>query len=230
MPDSVNMVKPKIETLLFDAAGTLLSLTYPVGKSYATIASNHGIALDPEIINKAFRTVWKRQPSRESIQGPRVQDDREWWRNFVKEVLEESGSSTEAFDFVAYFTDLYIYFATPGVWHPYPDVIPTLQKLRGKYRMAIVSNFDRRLYEVLKHTELRDYFETVILSSETGIDKPDPEIFQIAMDRMQSIPANTLHIGDDPTDDLEGARNAGLECFLLRRPEITLTDLLTRLS
>ncbi|MEO6055049.1 MAG: HAD-IA family hydrolase [Chthoniobacterales bacterium] len=226
MPDSVQTVKSKINTLLFDAAGTLLFLTEAVGKSYSTVAKAHGLILDSVTVTQAFQKVWRSLPPRNTTNGPRPDDDRAWWRTLAEEVLIESGAKLEEFNTDAWFEELYTYFAQPGRWQAFPDVIPVLEKLRPQYRMAVVSNFDRRLYQVLENTKLSGYFDAVFLSSELGVDKPDPKIFHLAMEKMNSNPDQTLHVGDDALRDQQGARNAGLDVFLLDRPAITLTHLL----
>ncbi len=64
----------------FDAAGTLIRLTSPVGTTYAEIAQDYGAKADPAKMDAAFRLAWKEQPPRATIAGPRAEDDRPWWR------------------------------------------------------------------------------------------------------------------------------------------------------
>ena len=59
--------------------------------------------------------------------------------------------------------------------------------------------------------------DVVVASLEEGVEKPEPMIFKIALDRLGADPAETLHVGDSPLDDVQGARNAGLKAILLDR-------------
>ena len=65
----------------------------------------------------------------------------------------------------------------------------------------------------------------VIISSEVGIDKPDPAIFRIALAALDAQPAEAVHVGDDPKRDW-GAGAAGVQVFELRRPDNSLRDLI----
>lgn len=64
---------------------------------------------------------------------------------------------------------------------------------------------------------LRPYFKAIVISGEEGISKPDPKIYQVALDRMGVTPANTLFIGDHPVNDIWGAGKAGIDGIWLRR-------------
>ena len=83
-----------------------------------------------------------------------------------------------SFPFDAYFEAVYAHFAKPGVWSAYPEVAGVLSRLQARgLKLGVVSNFDQRLYAVLDHLDLTRFFTKVIISSEVGIDKPDPAIF-----------------------------------------------------
>ena len=79
---------------------------------------------------------------------------------------------------------------------------------------------------ILEHLGLTKFFGHVFLSSELGADKPDPEIFRRALALSRARPNETLHVGDDPERDWEGASAAGLSIFRLERPRNSLRDLL----
>jgi putative hydrolase of the HAD superfamily len=57
---------------------------------------------------------------------------------------------------------------------------------------------------------LRKYMKTIIISGEAGISKPDPRIFDIALEQMSSSRDRTLFVGDYPPNDIRGAVDAGL--------------------
>ena len=71
------------------------------------------------------------------------------------------------------------------------------------------------------------YFRYVFVSSELGVDKPNPEIFRRALRLAGRKAADVIHVGDDPERDWRAARTAGLTTFELRRPEMSLRDLLS---
>jgi putative hydrolase of the HAD superfamily len=215
-----------IKAVFFDAAQTLIHIPKGVAHHYREVALRHGLELNESRLKDAFRLVWSAMPARLATSAARPDDDRGWWRELVARVLHQCGAKTRPKVFNAYFDELYAHFAKPGVWELYPDVRSTLTQLRGTYRLGIISNFDRRLYSILRTLSIAEYFDAVVLSSETGADKPDPRIFQIALARVNAQPDEALHVGDDPVHDWQGAANAGMQIFQLNRPKNSPLDVL----
>jgi putative hydrolase of the HAD superfamily len=63
-----------------------------------------------------------------------------------------------------------------------------------------------------------DYFEFVIVSSLVGVAKPEPGIFQLALDKAGATPDRMLYVGDNVTDDIEGSKKMGIDAVLINRP------------
>jgi len=213
------------KTLFFDAAGTLIYLPKSVGHHYALVGERVGLRLDAAALDQAFAACWKEMPARPAIDGPREDDDKGWWRELVNRVLDQVAPGTGELDRDAFFEVAYSHFAEAGVWDLYPEVADVLQELRGRFDLAVVSNFDGRLRMILEHLGVSQFFSHVFLSSELGADKPDPEIFRRALRLNDARPGETLHVGDDPMRDWEAARSAGLAVFQLDRPKNSLRDL-----
>jgi putative hydrolase of the HAD superfamily len=214
-----------INAILFDAAGTLIHLPQGVGWHYRHIAARHGIILEKTAMATAFAETFRTAAPRVQNGIPRPDDDKGWWRTLVRRALAACGHEPADAVFDPMFEDIYAHFAQPGVWELFPDAIPVLDALKGHYRLGIVSNFDRRLYPVLDHLGIRHYFDTIVLSSEAGIDKPDPRIFIAALSALGATPAETIHVGDDPRQDWQGAEAAGLHVFRVAHPKINLSPL-----
>jgi putative hydrolase of the HAD superfamily len=91
-----------------------------------------------------------------------------------------------------------------------------LARLRAAgIRLGIVSNSDGRVEQALTVAGLRDYFDVVIDSGLVGVEKPDPVIFQAALDALGVAPEEALYVGDMYEVDVLGARAAGIEAVLL---------------
>ena len=91
-----------------------------------------------------------------------------------------------------------------------------LERLRkAGLRLGIVSNSDGRVDQALTAAGLRQYFDVVIDSSIFGSEKPDPAIFQAALDALGVAPEEALYVGDLYEVDVVGARAAGMEAVLL---------------
>src|SRR5881398_3168209 len=108
-------------------------------------------------------------------------DDKSWWRELVDLVLEQVAPSLGEFDRDNFFEIAYEHFAEAGVWELYPEVTDVLEKLRPRFQLAVVSNFDGRLRFILQHLGISKFFAKVFISSELGADKPDPEIYRRAL-------------------------------------------------
>jgi len=91
-------------------------------------------------------------------------------------------------------------------------------------KLAVVSNFDRRLHRVLAEHGLTEPFELILTSADVSSRKPSPVILQEAMKRLSHTPAETRLVGDSQTADGGAAAAAGVDVFILDRPRTTLVD------
>lgn len=103
-------------------------------------------------------------------------------------------------------------------WEMYPDVLPTLEALRQSgYTMGIVSDWSISLGPILSNLGLTHYFDAVVISAALRHGKPSPHLYEQALERTNSIPDYTLHIGDSYIFDVLGARSVGITPVLLDR-------------
>jgi len=219
-----------IKAVFFDAVGTLFRLTKTVGDHYAYVGGEVGLTLDAQNLERAFHIAWKQMPLRAAIDGPRENDDKGWWRELVDCVLEQVAPSLSELDRDNFFEVAYEHFAEASVWELYPEVLGVLEQLQPQFELAVISNFDGRLRLILQHLGISKFFSQIFISSELGADKPDPEIYQRALQFIDLKPNEVLHVGDDPKRDWEGASTAGLLIFRLDRRKNSLRDLLTTLK
>jgi len=94
------------------------------------------------------------------------------------------------------------------------------------YRMHMTSNgFHEVQYKKLAACGLRDYFDTIILSEDAGVNKPSPLYFDYALKVSGASRDTTLMIGDNLQSDILGALNAGLDAMLFNRWAIEQKDI-----
>lgn len=215
-----------IKAIFFDAAGTLFHLPLGVGYHYALVGEEIGLRLDATRLDRAFVTAWNSMPKRAPIDGPRENDDKDWWHDLVNLVLGEVEPSLGELDRDNFFEIAYEHFAEAGVWELYPEVVDVLKKLQPQFQLAIISNFDGRLRMILEQLGISKFFRHVFVSSELGADKPDSLIFRRALKFINLEPEQVLHVGDDPERDWKSATAAGLPIFRLDRQKNSLLDLL----
>ena len=221
-----NKIQPAPKAIFFDAMGTLFYLTKNVGHHYALVGAELGLKLDATRLDRAFNKAWSAMPTREAIEGPRENDDKDWWREVVGQVLDEVAPTLSELDQDNFFEIAYEHFAEAGVWELYAEVVGVLEELCARFQLAVVSNFDGRLRMILEHLGISKFFSHVFVSSEVGADKPDPEIFRRALKFMKLKANEALHVGDDPQRDWNSASAAGLKVFKLEREKNSLRDLL----
>jgi 2-haloalkanoic acid dehalogenase type II len=99
---------------------------------------------------------------------------------------------------------------------PYPDAAAGLARLRGKTRLALLSNAPPSLRDLLKQLGLARYFDHMIISGEVDVRKPDPGIYLLALASLGVRPEDSLFV-DDLEQNLEGARQIGMGCLLMDR-------------
>lgn len=99
---------------------------------------------------------------------------------------------------------------------PYPQVQETLDQLRSHYHMAVVSDA-QSAYAVpeLRAVGLLQYFNPIIVSGDHGYRKPDPRLFQKALDVLQVRPEQALFFGNDLFHDIFGAQQVGMKAIFV---------------
>jgi putative hydrolase of the HAD superfamily len=141
--------------------------------------------------------------------------ERQWWRELVVKMFEPYGPFEK---FEDYFAELFTHFGKADSWALYPETRETLLTLENRgLILAVVSNFDSRVYHILAGLGIAACFDSIFLSSQVGYAKPAPEIFNVALAHHQLSANETLHVGDSPEHDAAGAIGAGLTAVLVDR-------------
>ncbi|MEG4454923.1 HAD-IA family hydrolase [Microcoleus sp. N9_A1] len=211
------------KVFFLDAAGTLFDVRGSVGEVYQKLANSFGVTVDSEQLNAAFFQSFVDSnpmafPGIEAAKIPQLEF--EWWLTVSAKAFQIAGVFHQFSDFPNFFAELYAHFATAEPWFVYPDVFPALNRWQQQgIELAVVSNFDSRLYPVLKALNLAEYFTSVTISTEVGAAKPDSQIFTAALQKHNCLAENVLHIGDSFKADYCGAKNSGLNAIWLNRQQ-----------
>jgi putative hydrolase of the HAD superfamily len=202
------------------------------GEIYAHHLSRFGSPVRAEEVGPVFRDAWAEMqrrtvPGRDryhSVPGGEMG----WWGAFVREVLRRLDHDAP---WEPLLEELYAAFCDIAVWKVFPETVSTLEALAGDgIRLAVISNWDRRLPEILRSLDLYDLFDTVTVSSFEGVEKPSSEIFRRTTGRIGISPAEAVHIGDSPLEDYTGAEGAGLAAALIDRHGLFAEDSYRRIS
>ena len=111
-----------------------------------------------------------------------------------------------------------IQLSTEDYWIPFDNVHAVLTELKeSALRMGVISNWDHSARGLLERHDLIEFFDHCIISSEVGINKPDPAIFNLAMQKADAAPQECIYVGDNYYDDAVGSRKVGMQTLILNR-------------
>lgn len=210
-----------IRVVFFDAADTLFHVRGSVAEIYLRHAVEFGFPQKADslaAIQQAFVRAFREAPPPvfAATDPTRLKhSERLWWFDIVHHVFYRVGMF-ERFD--EFFDHVFRVFEDHRAWRLFPETASTLTRLKGRgLELGIISNFDSRLFAVMRGLGIADAFDTVTISSLAQAVKPAPLIFHIALEKHAVDPKEALHIGDSLRDDVEGATKAGLHAVLLDR-------------
>lgn len=119
----------------------------------------------------------------------------------------------------------------------FPETLPVLKALHGRYKMAIITNGFAETHEAkIARLEISKYFDRVVLAGEMELAKPDPAIFAHAMNELGVGPDESVMVGDRFQRDIVGAHAAGMRAIWVnsrnetlpqgvREPEVTIASI-----
>ena len=94
----------------------------------------------------------------------------------------------------------------------FPSSIEVLDYLFGKYKLHIITNGFHKVQHVkLKHANLTKYFDAIITSEQIGVMKPNPKIFEFALETANAKSSESVYVGDDLKVDIIGCQNYGID-------------------
>jgi putative hydrolase of the HAD superfamily len=205
--------------VLFDVGGTLIEARPRVAEVYAEVLSRWGRPVGAAEVEPVFASVWAELTQLHPMGLDRYSrlkgGERAWWGEFLRRVLSALDNPAPWEPVLA---ELFDAFSRPELWHVFPEVPEVLAGLRARrLPLAVVSNWDSRLPALLDSLNLHGYFAAVLVSALEGIEKPAPELFARAAERVGVPTAACLHVGDSPLDDVRGAESAGMRAVLVDR-------------
>lgn len=207
-----------VEAVTFDATGTLFHAPR-LGEIYSEVLARHGIEVVPAAVREAIRDTWVEfdgiLPAGVDRFGSEPGGSRGWWRRFLERVCARLEAPPPS-RFAA--AEMYDRFRRGDAWEVYPDALEAVGRLRRfDLPLAVISNWDERLPDVLEGLGLRRHFVTIVASSAIGVEKPDARIFQRALAGLGVEASMAMHIGDRRIHDYEGATAAGMRALWLDR-------------
>jgi putative hydrolase of the HAD superfamily len=191
----------ELDAITLDAMGTLVELADPVDPLRAALRERSVIA-SPQDVRAAFAAEVEYYIPR-AHEGRDEASLRALGTACAGVFLAHLRADVDAAEFAPAFVGSLRFRTLAGV-------AEALDALHGAgLSLACVSNWDASLSGQLERSGLAHRLDVVVSSADAGAPKPDPRVFRLALDRLGTEAARTLHVGDDSADE-QGAAAAGL--------------------
>lgn len=209
--------RPTLEAVVFDAGGTLVRLDFEwMAEAVAEVDGAPDAATlrraEIEGRRRYDASAGRRQRAGEPHPPLGTHGD---IRAYFIGMLEVAGVPASARE--AAFERFRVRHDGPGLWsRPMEGARLALDGMAALgLRRAVVSNSDGRAERHLTDCGMREGLEFVVDSQIEGVEKPDPRIFRIALDRLGVAASRALYVGDIRSVDEAGARAAGMHFVLV---------------
>ena len=212
---AADFFKPFPRAILFDAGFTL---TFHDGARLAAYAALAGLRADDAALERAEGALRAELRETEGVTLQTHADGGHRWHQHMYRrllALAETPGDPELLDRAA--EVILREHRASNAWRRIgAGVRDALVRLRGAgLKLAVVSNSEGTIEQMLIEVGLRELLDAVVDSAVVGAIKPDPRIFQIALDRLGVSPRDALIVGDSPSADVAGAHAVGLRAALL---------------
>jgi putative hydrolase of the HAD superfamily len=209
--------------VFFDVGETLVYAHPSPAEIMSAICAEAGVQLTVAQLEAAERAVAPRVLERQR-QGPlysiSAENSQRFWTWVYEQILDELAVPPRRHRELA--NRFHRQFNTLETWQLYPDAMPALEAVAERRRagglsVGVLSNWEDWLETLLTQLELSGFFDFVVVSASAQLEKPDPAIFRLALERAGVSASQALHVGDSLHADVYGALHAGIRPVLLDR-------------
>ena len=207
-----------VEIVFFDAGETLVHPHPSFPELFARVCKEGGVDVSPSQVRKvqarlAPHLVDLAEDTGVDKPSLSPEDSRVFWSFLYRRFLGELEIENE--QLVA---DLFATFSSVSSYALFDDVQETLERLvKDGYRIGLISNFEGWLDDMLVELEVGHVFDPAIISGVIGIEKPDPAIYRLALEKAAVDARAAAHVGDSPGLDVEPASSVGIHPVLIDR-------------
>lgn len=206
-----------IKAILFDLNGTLIDILTDEGMEEIYRAVSHfltyqGIDLHRDEVRDQYYRIMEDQVKSRGEEHPEFEAVA-LWREFLERNLESVRRPPRAKlqTLPRFLAEMYRGISRHRLGL-YPDVKSVLEELKPRFSLAVVSDGQSAwALPEMRATGIDGYFDSIVLSSDHGFRKPDPRLFQAALDGVGAEPKEALFVGNDMYRDVFGARRLGIK-------------------
>lgn len=209
----------RYDAVLFDAGDTLVHPEPSFGGLLVRLLAEWDLRFEEPLVERLVREALAEASAdalaRNETWSTTPERSRAFWTGIYRVLLRrlevQDGEGTIA-------SALYDQFARPHRYGPFPDTVPALRELAALgYALGVISNWERWLAELLSSLGIAPLMRVIVVSGVEGVEKPDLEIFRLALARGGLTPERTAYVGDSLTHDVSPALELGMGAVLLDR-------------
>lgn len=203
--------------VFFDAGETLVHPHPTFPDLFAKVLRREGHEVDPAVVGQRVYSIsdrFRQAALENELWTTSPERSRRFWHDVYALFLRDVGLPANG-----HLPDLlYREFTNLANYALFDDVVPTLERLRATgLLLGVVSNFEEWLERLLEQLGVRSFFDVRVISGVEGLEKPDPRIFRLAMERAGVEPARSVYVGDNPEFDVDPALAVGMFPVLIDR-------------
>jgi putative hydrolase of the HAD superfamily len=202
----------EVKAVFFDFGDTLVTLSPPKDARFMSAARSIGLELEIESVRRAYQII----DFHNKYSSVNTRDREEFYRGYNEKLCEVLGISSYL---ATLLPAVAVQFADTR-WELIGEAKEVVRRLHQRgLRLALVANWDASLAALAESLGVGQFFATVISSQEAGVEKPDPAIFRLAVERLglSGSSDGILYVGNEYRADVLGARAAGLTPVLIDR-------------
>ncbi len=198
----------KVKAIFFDVGNTLL---FPNRERIHAPLTKRGILPDTDLLRDLECRTKNQFDGMMTTNGS---TDHSFWWLFYSQLLSEIGLHDNAIR-----DQLVASIRNSGNWDTIrPGTAEHLRDIGKRFPIAVISNADGRIEDVLRRCGIAHCFRTITDSGLVGYEKPHPEIFRQALKSMNAAREESLYVGDVYSVDYLGATGAGMQAVLMDIP------------
>ncbi|MEX0753978.1 MAG: HAD-IA family hydrolase [Actinomycetota bacterium] len=203
--------------VFFDAGETLVHPHPSFPDLFASVLRSEGIEVSERQVHDNVHVIVDRfaaAAADNDLWTTTAGRSRAFWHSVYEAFLDQLGIPAAN----GLHDTLYREFTDLSNYALFDDVVPILERLRPTgIVLGVISNFEEWLERLLEMLGVAGFFDVRVISGIEGVEKPDPAIFRLALERAGVRPEETVYVGDSPAFDVEPARELGMFPVLIDR-------------
>lgn len=201
------------QAIFFDAGNTLLHTAFGRVERTRKALASKGLEFTSEIVEESIAQVEGELlgPDEPWI-GTDEQEDH-FWQAYYPRILGVLGVSDGGGELARHLKRETFWVKWCVV---YPEVHSVLEALQGRYKLGVISNAFPSMWSALDRLGLSRYFQSITISADVGVRKPDPLIYRMALESLGVAPRDSIFV-DDVEGNVIAAVGLGMTAFIIDR-------------